>query len=126
MLGPWRHEVDKTITAGGDHARARVARGCVVDTRHITPEDFGIPRAPTHALRGGDPAMNADILRRILHGEASYYRNLVLVNAAAALSAAGKAASFLDGVETAAQAIDSGAARVTLATLIEFTRNHRR
>jgi len=100
--------------------------GTTVKTRHITPEDFGIPRAPTHALRGGDPAMNADILRRILHGEASYYRDLVLVNAAAALSAAGKAASFLDGVETAAQAIDSGAARETLATLIEFTRNHRR
>ena len=99
---------NRVHATGGVPSATRVSEtdGTTVKTRHITPEDFGIPRAPTHALRGGDPAMNADILRRILHGEASYYRDLVLVNAAAALSAAGKAASFLDGVETAAQAID--------------------
>jgi anthranilate phosphoribosyltransferase len=100
--------------------------GTTVKTRHIGPEEFGVPRAPADAVRGGDPAMNADILRRILDGEASYYRDLVLVNAAAALCAAGKAASFLEGVETAAQAIDSGKARETLTALVEFTRSHHR
>jgi anthranilate phosphoribosyltransferase len=99
--------------------------GTIVNTRHITPEEFGVARALIDALRGGDPAVNANILRRVLHGEAGHYRDLVLVNAAAALSAAGKASSFLEGVEKAAEAIDSGKARQTLAALVEFTSSHR-
>jgi anthranilate phosphoribosyltransferase len=97
-----------------------------VSTRQITPEDFGIRRASADALRGGDPATNADLLRRILEGEAGNYRDVTLANAAAALVAAGKATNFLDGVETAACAIDSGSARRTLTALVDFTRKHRR
>jgi anthranilate phosphoribosyltransferase len=115
--------VDEISTTG--YTQVSETDGAAVTTRHVTPEEFGVPRAHPEALRGGDPALNADILRRMLDGERSHYRDLVLVNAAAALSVAGNASSFLEGVEKAAQAIDSGAARQTLAALVEFTRNHR-
>ena len=75
-------------------------------------------------LVGGDPATNAAITRRILDGETGPRRNVVLLNAAAALTAAGKATDFADGIGQAAQAIDSGAARDKLAALAAFTQEH--
>ena len=100
--------------------------GTTVVTRHVGPEDFGLERAPAEALEGGDPSTNAEILRRVLEGERGHRRDLVLANASAALVAAGKAADFLEGVAIAAEVIDSGAPRQTLAALVEFTRKYRR
>ncbi len=100
--------------------------GSAVKTRDILPEDFGLRRAPEQALQGGDPTTNAQLLRRVLEGELGPYRDVVLANTSAALVAAGKAEGFLPGVQMAAEAIDSGAARQTLTSLIEFTRKNRR
>ena len=100
--------------------------GVSVNTRDIFPEDFALRRAQDVALQGGDPATNAELLRRVLEGKPGDHRDLVLVNASAALVAAGRAEGFVRGVEIAAQAIDSGAARRTLAALVEFTQKNRR
>jgi len=97
-----------------------------VTTRHVTPEDFGLPRAPIESLRGGDPARNAQLLRRVLEGESGPHRDVVLANTSAALVAAGKAPGFVEGVALAAEAIDSGGARRTLIALVEFTAKYRK
>ncbi|ATE63044.1 anthranilate phosphoribosyltransferase [Rhizorhabdus dicambivorans] len=86
----------------------------------FTPEQAGLPRHPLDAIRGGDPAYNAAALTRLLDGEAGAYRDAVLLNAAAALIVAGKAADWGQGVAIAAGAIDSGAARALLARWIAF------
>lgn len=96
--------------------------GVAVTTREIVPEDFGLPRAPAAALRGGDPETNARLLRRVLEGEEGPLRDVVLANAAAALVAAGKAVDFRQGVAQAAAAIDSRAALGKLHALVTFTR----
>lgn len=95
--------------------------GGTIQRREILPEDFGLARAPTGAFQGGDAALNAGLLRHVLNRGYGSYRDVVLANTSAALVAAGKAQSFPEGVECAAEAIDSGAARRTLAALIEFT-----
>ena len=86
----------------------------------IAPEDAGLPRHPTIAIRGGDPAYNALALRRLLGGEAGGYRDAVLLNAAAALVLAGVAADLRAGATRAALAIDAGAARDLLDRWIAF------
>ena len=116
--------IDEISTTGPTQLSTTEGNGIV--TRHITPEEFRIRRARPDDLRGGDAVQNADLLRRVLDGEAGPYRDVVLANAAAALRAAGEAASFAEGVERAAAAIDSGAGRRTLAALVEFSRKHRR
>jgi len=97
--------------------------GGAVKTRNIHPEDFGLPRVSPQALTGGDAKTNADILRRMFDGERGPHRDVMLANASAALVAAEKAANFLEGVQIASEALDSGAARSTLAALVEFTQN---
>ncbi len=92
-----------------------------VQRYRIAPEDFGVARASLEALTGGDAAENAGIIRRILQGEAGPRREIVRINAAAALVAAGVAADFREGAERAAESIDSGAARMKLDALIEFS-----
>ena len=87
----------------------------------VTPEDFGVPRAPLEALLGGDAAENARIIRGILDGEPGPRRDIVLANAAMALVAACLAGDFREGARLAAQSIDSGAARAKLDALIAFT-----
>jgi len=86
-----------------------------------TPEDFGAPRAIPEALKGGDPAANAEIAQDVLSGCHGPRRDIVLVNAAAALVAAGKAGNLLEGMEQAAHSIDSGAAAAKVAALAKFT-----
>ena len=95
-----------------------------VRTFNLNPEAYFDTLADPGDLVGGDPATNADITRRILDGETGPRRNVVLLNAAAALTAAGKAADFADGIGQAAQAIDSGAAKDKLAALATFTQEH--
>jgi anthranilate phosphoribosyltransferase len=95
-------------------------------TRHVLPEDFGLPRARSESLAGGDPEHNARLLLQILDGEKNPLRDCVLANASAALVAAGKAGDFKEGVAVAAEAIDSGEASRTLRALVDFTDRHRR
>jgi anthranilate phosphoribosyltransferase len=92
----------------------------------VTPEDFGLPRAPIESLRGGDAKHNAKIIKHILgHKDAPHehgpHRDIVLVNSAAALVAADRVKDFLEGVRLAAQSIDSGAARERLEALVAFS-----
>ncbi len=92
----------------------------------VTPEDFGVRRAPLEAIRGGDVAQNAGILHKILgrsllYREHTAHRDIVLANASAALVAAGRANDFREGVRLAAQSIDSGTAREKLEGLIAFS-----
>jgi len=86
-----------------------------------TPEEFGVAPAPLDAVRGGTPAENAELIKRILEGEAGSPRDIVVINAAAALVATGISESFRDAADVARSAIDSGKARETLASLIAFT-----
>jgi anthranilate phosphoribosyltransferase len=97
-----------------------------IETRHVLPEDFGLPRAAGESLAGGDPEQNARLLIQILDGEKNPLRDCILANASAAMVAAGKAGDFGEGVAVAAEAIDSGKARRTLRALVEFTDKHRR
>jgi len=84
------------------------------------PDDFGMPVANASALQGGDTAANAAIAREVLSGCPGPRRDIVLVNAAAALVAAGKTESLLEAVPVAAASIDSGAAMAKLEALTRF------
>jgi anthranilate phosphoribosyltransferase len=92
-----------------------------VHTYEVTPEEFGLPRASLEAIAGGDAATNANLIREVLSGKKSPRRDIVLLNAAAALVAAGKSDHLRDAVPQAAQAIDSGAAAAKLQALVDFT-----
>jgi len=93
-------------------------KGGVIHAFEVTPEEAGLPRADPAALKGGDPAANAEALRKALSGQPGAYRDIALLNAGAALVVAGKAASLRDGVAQGAAAIDTGAARDALDCLI--------
>jgi len=92
-----------------------------VRTYEVTPEEFGMQRAPLNAIAGGDAATNAAIVRKILRGEKSARRDVVLLNAAAALVASGRADSLQHALPAAVDAIDSGAALAKLEALANFT-----
>jgi len=108
------------ISLAGETSVAEV-QGEIVSLYGVTPEDFGLERAPISAISGGDAAQNAAIIQAIFAGEPGPRRDVVVANAAAALVAAGRAADFLEGALLAAQSIDSGAARDKLKALLEFT-----
>lgn len=91
----------------------------------IAPEDAGVSRAAPSDLVGGDPAHNAAALRRVLDGAPGPYRDIVLLNAAAALIVAGKAATLSDGVGRAVKSIDEGSAKRALDRLIAITNEPR-
>jgi anthranilate phosphoribosyltransferase len=120
--------LDEISTAGVTYIAE--LRDATVRSYTVTPEDFGLRRAPLDAIRGGDAAQNARIVHKVLgrsradreHGP---HRDVVLANAAAALVAAGCAADFLDGVRLAAHSIDSGAARQKLEALIAFSQSQK-
>lgn len=84
----------------------------------ITPEAVGLRRSPVEALRGGDPAENAAALRALLDGAPGPYRDVVLLNAAAALLVADSVETLREGVERAAAAIDDGRAAEALYGLV--------
>lgn len=92
-----------------------------VQTYRIAPEDFGLARADRAAVRGGDSATNAAIARSVLHGNDGAHREVVLLNAAAALVASDLADDLEDGLRLAAQSIDSGAAAQRLDKLIRLS-----
>jgi anthranilate phosphoribosyltransferase len=96
-------------------------RDGMIRTYDINPEQFFGQIASPETLTGGDPAANAVITRKILNGEKGPCRDVVLINAAAALVVAGKTGQLTEGIQLAAQAIDSGAATEKLDSLIRFT-----
>ena len=95
--------------------------GSEIRTYDVTPEEAGLKRADADALKGGEPPENADITRAILAGENGPKRDIVLLNAAAALIAANKAENLREGVGQAASAIDAGKAARVLAHLVEVS-----
>jgi anthranilate phosphoribosyltransferase len=95
-----------------------------VRTFNLDPTDYFDAPADPREMVGGDPATNADITRRILDGEKGPRRDVVLLNAAAALTAAGKTTDFAQGIQMAAEALDNGAAREKLEALAAFTQEH--
>src|SRR5581483_611906 len=108
------------ITITGSTRVAEV-RGGQVRTYEVSPEQFGLRCAPLEDIAGGDAAANAAIIRKVLAGERSACRDVVLLNAAAGLMAAGRAESIAEALPLAAQSIDSGAAQRRLEALVEFT-----
>lgn len=87
----------------------------------LDPRDYGFTLCAEADLQGGDSDYNAAAIHRLLDGEHSAYRDVVLWNAAASLNVAGVCLDLNDGIAKAAQAIDSGAAKETLATLIRIS-----
>lgn len=87
----------------------------------VTPEDAGLPRAAPEDLAGGDAARNAAIVRAVLDGAPGPARDVVVLNAAAALTVAGRAADLKEGATLAAQAIDGGKAAAALARLVAIS-----
>ena len=87
----------------------------------IEPDALGLPISPLEAIKGGDAVHNAAALRALLNGARSAYRDTVLMNAAAALVVAGRAASLVEGVALAAASIDEGRAHDRLDRLIAIT-----
>jgi anthranilate phosphoribosyltransferase len=120
--------IDEISTTG--YTKISECRAGAVNTFYLHPGDVGVPKAPLAALKGGDASENARIIERVLSGEAGPARNVVLLNAGAALYIAGGAggageagrtggvASIKDGILRAAEAIDSQAARRTLEQLV--------
>jgi anthranilate phosphoribosyltransferase len=92
-----------------------------VNTYQIAPEDFGIDRTPAAALQGGDAEQNASILQQVLDGAAGPHADIVILNAAAAITAGGVAQDLVEGVAKARQALSSGKAKQALSSLIEVS-----
>jgi anthranilate phosphoribosyltransferase len=87
----------------------------------ITPEAVGLPRVSLELLKGGDPDFNAAALRALLAGETGPYRDIVLLNSAAALLVADHVETLREGVEAGKRSIDSGAASTALERLVAIT-----
>jgi anthranilate phosphoribosyltransferase len=125
MLGVHRalvvHGLDglDEITITGP-TRIAEARDGIVKTSEVTPEEFGIARGKLSDISGGDATENAAIIRALLDGKKSAHRDVVVLNAAAALVAAGRADHLGDAIPLAVSSIDSGAAAAKLQALIAF------
>jgi anthranilate phosphoribosyltransferase len=89
-----------------------------IRTFEVTPEEGGVSRANGESLRGGDSDTNAIALRGVLEGKPGAYRDVALLNAAAALIVAGKASTLKEGVALGAKSLDSGAAAAKLKHLV--------
>lgn len=101
--------------------RIAESRGGSVRSYEVEPEEFGMERAALEEISGGDAAENAAIIRSILRGEKSPRRNVVMLNTAAALVAAGRGESIAAALPLAAKSIDSGAAAAKLEALARFS-----
>ncbi len=124
--------VDRALVVSGEDgldevtlsARTHVVEVNGTDVRRwtLSPADAGLREAPYEAVTGGVPAVNADITRRILAGEDGPRRDLAVLNAGAAIYAAGRAEDVADGVRVAAEAIASGAALAALEGYVALSR----
>ena len=111
------------ISLAGETLVAEVRDG-IVRRYTVRPEDFGVSRASLEAIRGGSPEENAATIRAIFAGEPGPRRDIVVVNAAAALVACGAASDFLEGAHLASGALSSGAAEAKLSALAAFNRQN--
>lgn len=114
------HDGLDELTTTGATTVAELKDGTIT-VFEVTPADAGLTPAKLSDLRGGDAATNASAIRELLAGAKGPFRDIVLLNAAAALIVGGKAASLTDGVALAIHAIESGAARAALAKLVDIT-----
>ena len=112
--------LDELSTTG--HTKVSEVRNGAVHTFYVHPADYGLPKASVGALAGGDAAANGAIIEQVLAGRAGPARDVVLLNAGAALLVAGVEDSVRDGIARAAQVIDSGATRETLSRLVLASR----
>jgi anthranilate phosphoribosyltransferase len=96
-------------------------KGGRVRSFQIEPVEFGVDPAEPAILLGGAPAENARALRAVLEGELNAFRDVVIMNAGAALMVAGKAALTQDGAKLARESIDSGRARQALERLVQVS-----
>jgi anthranilate phosphoribosyltransferase len=110
------------ITTTGETKISELKDG-EIKTYTITPEEFGFKRANIDELKGGDAKENARILREILDGKEGAKRDIVLINAAAALYVCNEAKSLEEGIKMAEKSIDGGKAMEKLEKLVEFTNN---
>lgn len=108
------------ITISGPTLVTEVNRG-EIKSYSVTPEEFGLTRAPLTEIQGGDAARNASIIRDVLEGKPGPCRDIVLLNACAALVASDTAQSLSQGVQLASRSIANGSALEKLHRLIEFT-----
>ena len=114
------HEGMDEITTTGPTIAAQLINGKISEFE-ITPEAFGINSAKLSDLAGGEPAVNAAALSNLLGGEHSPYRDIVLLNAGAALSLTDKASDIKQGIALAAESLDTGKAKSVLTRLAEFS-----
>jgi anthranilate phosphoribosyltransferase len=117
------HGVDglDELSTTGPSVVARLDAGRV-EVGRVDPEELGLARATLPDLEGGDPARNAELLRAVLASETGAPRDIVVLNAGAALWVAGIVEDLASGMEAARGSIDSGAAREKLDALVEETR----
>jgi anthranilate phosphoribosyltransferase len=111
--------LDEITTTGATYIAE--LKGGRVTTFDVLPEDVGLARADPMALKGGDPTTNARAVREVLDGKPGAYRDIVALNAGAALVVAGRAADLKDGIALAVATIDSGKAKAALAGLVDTT-----
>ena len=111
--------LDELSTTGPSHVAE--LRDGTVRTFEVTPEQAGLARARLDDLKGGDATTNADALRALLDGVRGPYRDIVLLNSAAALIVAGQVDDLAAGVARAAEVVDSGAAKEALRGLVAIT-----
>jgi anthranilate phosphoribosyltransferase len=104
------------------YTKVSECRGGVVNTFYVHPSDYGLPKATVDALAGGDAKANAGIAQAVLAGREGAARDVVLLNAGAALFISGRSSSIREGVALAADAIDTGRAKKTLSRLAEVSR----
>jgi anthranilate phosphoribosyltransferase len=111
--------IDEMTTTG--YTKISECRDGAVNTFYLHPSDVGLPKAPVGALKGGDAHENARIIERVLNGERGPARDVVLLNAGAALFVAGAAASVDEGLVKASRAIDRGDAKQTLQRMVTIS-----
>lgn len=109
------------ITICGPTAVAALGTDGTIKSMEVHPEDAGLPVHPFKDILGGTPAENAVAFRALLGGERNAYRNAVLLNASAALVVADRAKDLKEGVEIAAESIDSGKAKTSIEALARVT-----
>jgi anthranilate phosphoribosyltransferase len=112
--------IDEISTTG--YTRVLECRDGTVNTFYVHPAEFGIPKASPVDLQGGDAAQNASIVQDVLDGQHGAARDVVVLNAGAALFVAGAASSVRDGIGMAASAVDRGAAKTTLESMVRSSR----
>jgi len=112
--------IDEISTTG--YTKVSECRAGTVNTFYVHPADFDLPKAAPGDLAGDDAVRNVEIVRAVLEGVKGPARDIVLLNAGAGLFVAGRSPSVRDGIARAAEAIDSGAARDTLARLVAGSR----